>query len=585
MKCDAEGKPVGERELIDDLAPIVWQGRPVLLCFDSDAATNPHVRRAEWALAEVLARKGAVVKIVRLPQGETGSDGKPAKVGLDDFLVAHGPAAFRELLAAAVAPTPPEKGLQPNEAPDDPHKLARLYIREHCQHADGQTLRYWREQWQRWDGSAYRELPDAELRAALTASAKREMDRINMLARKLADSNSLAPTVQRITKGMMGNVEMALASLAVWPGVIEPPAWWDGHEWKRRNLIALSNGLLDLDAFFGGKANVLKPHTPRWFSPTCLPYPFDLDADCPRWLAFLDRNLEGDAERIALLQEWFGLCVVYDMSRQKFLVLEGEGANGKSVVCAALEAMLGAENCSHVPLEVFGERFQLTPTIGKLVNIAAEVGDLDKAAEGFLKAFTSGDPMQFDRKHKPPIQATPTARLILATNNRPRFSDRSGGLWRRMTLMPWRVTIAADDPGRVYGMDKAAWWIESGELPGMLNWALVGRDRLRRQDRFTVSAVCEQALAEYRIENNPARMFLLETCREAPEGQAPCGELYQAYRRWCDGNGYSPLADRSFGKEVKRVFPKAERREVGGRGSRVYCYCGIDAAGLSGFAR
>jgi hypothetical protein len=39
--------------------------------------------------------------------------------------VAHGPNAFRELLAAAADPQPPEKGLTPNEAADDPHRLAR----------------------------------------------------------------------------------------------------------------------------------------------------------------------------------------------------------------------------------------------------------------------------------------------------------------------------------------------------------------------------------------------------------------------------------------------------------------------------
>ena len=66
--------------------------------------------------------------------------------------------------------------------------------------------------------------------------------------------------------------------------------------------------------------------------------PFDPDADCLRWSAFLERNLEGDQERIALLQEWYGLCLTRDTNRQKFLVMEGEGANGKSVACAALSS-------------------------------------------------------------------------------------------------------------------------------------------------------------------------------------------------------------------------------------------------------
>lgn len=105
---DKNGRAQGERELIDDLASIPWQGRPVFIAFDSDAITKPDVRRAEWHLAEALARAGAIVKVVRLPQRT--ADGKLAKVGLDDFLVADGPDAFLALLSAAVDPTPPTKG-------------------------------------------------------------------------------------------------------------------------------------------------------------------------------------------------------------------------------------------------------------------------------------------------------------------------------------------------------------------------------------------------------------------------------------------------------------------------------------------
>jgi hypothetical protein len=104
---DKDGKPQGDRELIPGLAGIPWQGRPVFLVFDSDAADNPNVRLAEWYLAEVLARHGATVKVGRIPARDPGVEGPPAKVGLDDFLVGHGPDAFRKLLTTATEPEPP----------------------------------------------------------------------------------------------------------------------------------------------------------------------------------------------------------------------------------------------------------------------------------------------------------------------------------------------------------------------------------------------------------------------------------------------------------------------------------------------
>lgn len=97
-----DGRAFGERELIDGLEAIPWQERRVFICFDSDGETNPEVRKAEWHLAKVLQTKGAIVKVVRLPSGPPGPDGVPAKVGLDDFLVANSVEDFRKLLDAAM---------------------------------------------------------------------------------------------------------------------------------------------------------------------------------------------------------------------------------------------------------------------------------------------------------------------------------------------------------------------------------------------------------------------------------------------------------------------------------------------------
>lgn len=64
------------------------RSRTVYICFDSDAVTNPDVLKAEHRLAHRLTALGATVKIVRLIAPE-----ELAKVGLDDFIVLHGPTA------------------------------------------------------------------------------------------------------------------------------------------------------------------------------------------------------------------------------------------------------------------------------------------------------------------------------------------------------------------------------------------------------------------------------------------------------------------------------------------------------------
>lgn len=215
-------------------------------------------------------------------------------------------------------------------------------------------------------------------------------------------------------------------------------------------------------------------------------------------------------ERIMLLQEWFGYCLLPDTSLHKFLLAVGPGANGKSVVFRVLTELLGWENVSHVPLEMFGDRFALGDTIGKLANVVSEIGVLDRFDEGRLKAFVSGDRITVDRKYKEPISVQPTARLMLATNEPPRVHDRSQGLWRRVLYLPFEVTI----PTEKQNPRLAEELLE--ELPGVFNWAIQGLARLREQYRFTEPAAYSRAMQEYRIDCDPVRAFLREYYEAAP---------------------------------------------------------------------
>src|SRR5207249_1735461 len=127
--------------------------------------------------------------------------------------------------------TPPEMGLEPIEAANDPHRLARHSIIERFQHADGLILRFWRDEWHLWNGSFFSVLPEKELRAELTASAKAEMDRINLIAQKLGanEEDSSRPTVRKVTGRLIEDVAHAMVSLTVLPSRKEAPTWIKGN--------------------------------------------------------------------------------------------------------------------------------------------------------------------------------------------------------------------------------------------------------------------------------------------------------------------------------------------------------------------
>jgi Domain of unknown function (DUF3854) len=83
-----------------DWSAIKLQGRHCYLCFDSDSAHKPTVRKALLRLQLFLEQQGAIVHVLNLPGG-SGS----AKVGLDDYLVKH---SGEELLALEGTSTTPE---------------------------------------------------------------------------------------------------------------------------------------------------------------------------------------------------------------------------------------------------------------------------------------------------------------------------------------------------------------------------------------------------------------------------------------------------------------------------------------------
>jgi len=473
-----------------------------------------------------------------------------------------------------------------NEAEDDPHRLARINLAQYASKHDGRTLRYWRDEWYVWRDTHYRKITEKELRAKIAHACKQEFDRLNLeklelyeekkkLGEITPENDQGPPVAKKVTQSLVTNVLQATAGMIVLSSSIEPMTWLPSRE--IRSLLSMENGILDLDALLTGSENFMLDHTPEWFSMVHLPYAFDPNASCPRWDAFLEHNLEMDPERIKILQEWAGYLLLPDTSEQKFMVLEGEGANGKSVYTAAITAMLGVENVCNQPLEMFGVRFALTETIGKLLNACGDCGEIDKVAEGHLKAFTGGDRMFFDRKGVSGINCVPSARLMISCNNRPRFNDRSNGIWRRLLLIPWNVRVTREK--RIKGMDKVEWWQTSGELPGILRWAIVGLDRLRRQGGFTESSLMENAVKEYQEEMNPARTFLNEYVEKNPFRSIGTNFLYSEYRTWALKNGYCPLAEKTFGKEVRRTFPDSKKERAGGRLERHYRYEGIGFLG------
>jgi putative DNA primase/helicase len=515
-----------------------FNGKDAVILYDCDEEGK---RAAEEVVLKALRTAGcASIRNVVLPL-----KGAKEEKDVTDWFICCGFSAdqLRELIATSrVADVQEEatkvRAIEELEAKVAEHGLravdvAEAYLEHRGYRKEGMlTLYYWRGDWWKWDGRRYAKLATRELQAdAMAFLGEVESTR--------------AKASSRLQRDVVANLE----GKCLLSDSVEQPSWLvEGEAQRAPDCVSMENGILDLTALLKGEGNCFKPHSPTFFSCVAVPYPFDPEADCPMWRKFLEEVLPNPEVR-DLLREWFGYLLTYDTSQHRFVMFEGDGRNGKSVVCEVMRAVLGEDNVSAVPLEAFSDKFGLASTRGKLANIVEEIGQLDKPSEGHLKIFVGGGVMTLDRKYRDAVTVRATARLVFATNTRPRFADRSKGVWERLILIPFPVYIPEEKRDPILARKLCQ------ELPGIFNWAVAGLFSLRKKGRFVEPRVCVEAKEDYRTEANPARAFLLERCDVCEGAEIEAAEVYSAYRRYCDDNGYkNPLGHAQFGKEVGRWF-------------------------------
>ena len=352
----------------------------------------------------------------------------------------------------------------------------------------------------------------------------------------------------------------------------DPPFWL--QKINGAELITCRNGNVSLsDRDSTTKRWRLLPHTPLYYS-VAAPLPFDYvpNATCPLFTRFLQEITGGDLEYISFIEEFLGYLFVPGNPYQVFVLFVGSGANGKTTLIKILEWLVGPGNVSHIPLSRFADRFSLHEMIGRRLNSASEtITTIDAEGEARLKELTGGDTVAAEIKFvQGRINFTPSAKIVIATNSIPHFKDQSCGIWRRLHLVPFRISIPEDrqDPMLVEKLKL--------EGPGILNLALDGRDRLIAQGGFTVPAERTILLEEIRRNLDPIREFLTTAYEESANGEyVGCADAYRAYTNWCSIVGVRIVDERYFGRRVKEVFYKSDRRQRGGRGSQTWVYLGI----------
>jgi len=343
------------------------------------------------------------------------------------------------------------------------------------------------------------------------------------------------------------------------PDIRVRPDEFDRDPW----LLAADNGTLDLRTW------QVQPSQPSDLITRKLGVAFDPNAEAPTWGAFLARVLP-DAEVREYVQRYVGYCLTGLTSEQVFLFFYGSGQNGKGTFLETMDALFG-DHHARIRASVIASgsayaaeaRFGLVPLVGRRLVTFGELEERASFNETLLKELTGEDPIEVETKGKQPYQYKPKAKYILAGNYKPRISGTDLGVWRRVRLVPFTVTIPPEE--RDGGLrDKLR-----AELPGVLNWALDGFETYTEKGRGDVSKAIRDATGEYKEDSDVLGQFLGEKVMRDPAAEITAADLYDEYRAWCQSSGHTPMAINTLSTRLKdRSFAK-------GDGRRRYTWVGV----------
>jgi len=283
---------------------------------------------------------------------------------------------------------------------------------------------------------------------------------------------------------------------------------------------------------------IIHEHTREHYHLSQLPVEHDSSATAPRFLKYLREVFDGcgDAEeRIQLILEFFGYSLLTTCRLEGYIILVGDGANGKSVLLFILKKLLGSKNVCSISPSKLGERFMSAQLHGKLANIVTEVGVGEKIDDAKIKSLVSGEQQTAERKGCDHFEFHPYATIWVATNHLPRTDDSSPAMLRRTHILRFPNTFQGDNRDVNLGSRLAE------ELPGILSMSINAIFNALKRGGFTECPSSTFAKQAWLLESDPIPSFISSCCDVDPQLRVLSKVLYDAYTGWVGSNGVKYL--------------------------------------------
>ena len=443
-------------------------------------------------------------------------------------------------------------------------RLTDLGNAERLVHHHGDDLRYchlWRK-WLVWDGRRWKVDDTGEImrRAKDTAIAiyaeaaeiKAKGDGEDAEAKAQAKRDAIVSWAgkSQASARLKAMIELAASEqdIPVLPDQLDRDPW----------ALNCRNGTIAI------QDDTLRPHSRADLITKLAGVDYDPQAQAPTWTKFLQRVMGEDEDLIGFLQRAVGYSLTGDVGEEVIFIPHGTGANGKTKFLEAIQSMLG-DYAQEAPSNLLtakrndGIPNDVARLMGARFVAASETGQDHDLNEALVKDLTGGDTITARFLFAEYFQFTPTHKLWLSTNHRPKVKGVDEGIWRRILLIPFTVWIPPIERDKRLG-DKL-----KAELPGILAWAVQGCLAWRKEGLRPPSKVT-QATKDYRAEQDDLGAWIAQRCIIAEDEEEAFKDLYSNYTEWCEAGRLVALNSREFGQAL------TERGYIGFRKSDTYAF-------------
>lgn len=335
------------------------------------------------------------------------------------------------------------------------------------------------------------------------------------------------------------------------------------------NFILFNNGVLDI------AAGELKAFSKSYTFLNRIPHNYNPNAaKCGELDGFINSFVNGDEEAAVLLWEVIGYCFFRGNPLQEFILIQGNGGNGKSTFLEFLTFIVGKENTSFLTLDDLMNKYLLNSLHNRLLNVGDDINSVYKEQEDTLKKLVSGETITADIKYKEPVNIKFYGKMIFSANTVPRFSDKSNGLKRRINILPFTNDFTKNGKR---DFNILAELRSEAVAEYCIYKAVTHLKKLLSTGSFTKTKAVINANKEYAKRNNPVLEFLedlengdikndVDITAGTDITAVPANKVFEYYKNWCFHSNYKAVGRNEFyrlvqleGYEKKRGRKEGER--------------------------